>query len=314
MAGPSLLASLVDSARHRSDESTTLVSTDVKSKSEGKKNIFAEQLLQCLDDSAYKAVIGWTANRQSVVIHNWDAFCTDVIPRYFSSKKLATHEEHNKVKKRKATFLKQTNNYGFTAIHNIELNSCSFSRPDFRRDDRAEALKIDPRARPAPARSPAGKMKTPLLTLAGENGSEVITRKSTCEPLTSLKCLRHAKRESAFTATPVFEDPPIDPHHDGRGRKRCNHAEKTNMKHCEGLVTATCLDKCGSTIRQCPSCSEWANHNNFNRHQDQCTAPAGTPSPKEIKRTKNVATMTTTTKTVVTQTITTTTTVEIIEN
>jgi hypothetical protein len=306
-------------------------SEDAKSKNKfGRKKHFAEQLLQCLDDSSLHAVIAWSTDGQTVVIHNWEAFCNDAIPQYFPSKMQSSHEDHDKIKKRKATFLKQTNNYGFAVVHNTELNSCSFSRPDFQRDHRAEALDIDPRARPPPTHK---KVKTPLRVLEGINGSEVFSPNPASN---SLKRPRQEQHVQVSRTTSTFEDPTTevcgsqpcklilvsawagkkageDPEPPGPGRKRCNHSEITNVKNSRGIVSGTCLDDCGSTIRQCPNCLDWENHNNFYRHHARCPATAGIAQDlkKDTQGSKNAATMTTTTKTTVTETtitVTTTTT------
>jgi len=274
-----------------------------------RKKHFAEQLLQCLDDSTHTKIISWSADGQSVVIHDWGTFCTDLIPRHFPNKLISTHQEEDKVKKRKATFLKQTNNYGFTAVHDIESNSCTFSRPDFQREHRVIALNIDPRVRPPPPI----KGKTPLMQLSGINGSHVSSPTSYSGSTSSLKRARPTEQTSSANAASSSStaDGPPNRQQDGPGRRRCNHAEKSNIKNSRGITSATCLSKCGSTIRQCSLCSEWENHNNFYRHAVRC--PAATVHDQENQSTKSsVSTMTTTRKTTVvetTVTVTTTTTI-----
>jgi len=49
----------------------------------------------------------------------------------------------------------------------------------------------------------------------------------------------------------------------GVGRPRCKHSRITDIYYSSksvGACTATCLDTCGSRIKQCPDCKIWDNY------------------------------------------------------
>jgi len=128
-----------------------------------RRKVFLEQLISTLDNPSYSDIISWSQDGIYVVIHNWDIFCEKIIPLSFAAQGInevpkktespsnegvdddtdrvqhinTKHKDANQSsiftqRKRRATFLKQLNNYEFLNLSSNEANSGIFRRDGFR--------------------------------------------------------------------------------------------------------------------------------------------------------------------------------------
>lgn len=78
---------------------------------------FLQKLYTMLEDESAHAIMSWTPNGESIVVHQPEAFAQQLLPLYF---------KHNNF----SSFVRQLNTYGF---NKVDPDAWVFGHPDFKR-------------------------------------------------------------------------------------------------------------------------------------------------------------------------------------